>query len=359
MPVPEVPEPVELPPPERVPLVLPPVTTGGIVAGQGRKKIPPQPGLTLPALAVIGKAATRTIATARVPSTFFMTFSFFKTVFVSIRLFVSFPSCPEEIATAVPGLARSVRSRAAVGSRHAQNAGRIGEKSFQRRESMPDASAATRRRRSASLSIWRGRLSVRIGGAGVGARGSVSRGERIEGNPWGTYEEQAPDHRLAARTGGAASALADASGRVAAAEKRGPESRLCLQQPRLLRVVQGDGEHAGGCDSAASVHARRGLSERQRVPVQLLRRSNGHPERLETGGGEAFNASHAFALKRRQSADEFRRESLHGDQERFGRDAGIRTRDPLNPIQVRYQTAPHPDRKAHLNRVGGACQTPR
>ena len=37
-----------------------------------------------------------------------------------------------------------------------------------------------------------------------------------------------------------------------------------------------------------------------------------------------------------------------------GRDAGIRTRDPLNPIQVRYQTAPHPDRNAHLNRVGGA-----
>ena len=29
----------------------------------------------------------------------------------------------------------------------------------------------------------------------------------------------------------------------------------------------------------------------------------------------------------------------------FGRDAGIRTRDPLNPIQVRYQTAPRPDRK--------------
>src|SRR3984893_9054606 len=27
----------------------------------------------------------------------------------------------------------------------------------------------------------------------------------------------------------------------------------------------------------------------------------------------------------------------------FGRDAGIRTRDPLNPIQVRYQTAPRPD----------------
>src|SRR5213596_1622223 len=28
-----------------------------------------------------------------------------------------------------------------------------------------------------------------------------------------------------------------------------------------------------------------------------------------------------------------------------GRDGGIRTRDPLNPIQVRYQTAPRPDRR--------------
>ena len=31
-----------------------------------------------------------------------------------------------------------------------------------------------------------------------------------------------------------------------------------------------------------------------------------------------------------------------------GRDAGIRTRDPLNPIQVRYQTAPRPDRSEAL-----------
>ena len=27
----------------------------------------------------------------------------------------------------------------------------------------------------------------------------------------------------------------------------------------------------------------------------------------------------------------------------FGRDGGIWTHDPLNPIQVRYQTALHPD----------------
>ena len=30
-----------------------------------------------------------------------------------------------------------------------------------------------------------------------------------------------------------------------------------------------------------------------------------------------------------------------------GRDGGIRTRDPLNPIQVRYQAAPRPDRRRH------------
>jgi hypothetical protein len=28
--------------------------------------------------------------------------------------------------------------------------------------------------------------------------------------------------------------------------------------------------------------------------------------------------------------------------EKIGRDGEIRTRDPLNPIQVRYQTAPRP-----------------
>ena len=36
----------------------------------------------------------------------------------------------------------------------------------------------------------------------------------------------------------------------------------------------------------------------------------------------------------------------------FGRDAGIRTRDPLNPIQVRYQTAPRPDRKRAFEQEG-------
>ena len=38
----------------------------------------------------------------------------------------------------------------------------------------------------------------------------------------------------------------------------------------------------------------------------------------------------------------------------FGRDAGIRTRDPLNPIQVRYQTAPRPDRKRRFEQVSSA-----
>jgi hypothetical protein len=30
---------------------------------------------------------------------------------------------------------------------------------------------------------------------------------------------------------------------------------------------------------------------------------------------------------------------------KIGRDGEIRTRDPLNPIQVRYQAALHPDRR--------------
>ncbi len=32
-------------------------------------------------------------------------------------------------------------------------------------------------------------------------------------------------------------------------------------------------------------------------------------------------------------------------EEELGRDGEIRTPDPLNPIQVRYQTAPRPDRE--------------
>src|SRR5664279_3689988 len=42
-----------------------------------------------------------------------------------------------------------------------------------------------------------------------------------------------------------------------------------------------------------------------------------------------------------------------------GRDGGIRTHDPLNPIQVRYQAAPRPDRERHRRVVeaisGGSC----
>jgi hypothetical protein len=124
----EVPEPVELPPPECVPLEPPPVTTGGMVTGQGRKKIPPQPGLTLPALAVIGKAATRTIATARVPSTFFMTFSFFKTVFVSIRFSFSFPSCQWRLQRVCPFC-----RRLPLEAPHARRIARIGPSVLRRR----------------------------------------------------------------------------------------------------------------------------------------------------------------------------------------------------------------------------------
>jgi hypothetical protein len=84
---------------------------GGIWFGQGRKKIPPQPGLTLPALAVIGKAATRTAAIARVPSTFFMTFSFFKTVFVSNRFSFFVSELPNGDCNACARFAARAKSR--------------------------------------------------------------------------------------------------------------------------------------------------------------------------------------------------------------------------------------------------------
>src|SRR5450631_4365144 len=119
VPVPE-PWPVELPPPERVPLGLP-LELGGIEVGQGRRVIPPHPDLMLPALAVIGKAATRTTATARVPSTFFMTFSFFKTVLVSFRFRFVLSDLPMEIATGVPVLRRAP-SVAPFSSRDARRA---------------------------------------------------------------------------------------------------------------------------------------------------------------------------------------------------------------------------------------------
>src|SRR5476649_818801 len=116
VPVPE-PWPVELPP-ERVPLGLP-LELGGIEVGQGRRVIP-HPDLMLPALADIGKAATRTTATARVPSTFFMTFSFFKTVLVSFRFRFVRSELPMEIATGVPVLRRAP-SVAPFSSRNTRN----------------------------------------------------------------------------------------------------------------------------------------------------------------------------------------------------------------------------------------------
>src|SRR5437868_3025005 len=60
---------------------------------------------------------------------------------------------------------------------------------------------------------------------------------------------------------------------------------------------------------------------------------------------------------RNENGDRSRRKSLHGKQ--LSRDGGIRTRDPLNPIQVRYRTALRPvatlnppaaDRTRNLNR---------
>src|ERR1700709_2266929 len=43
-------------------------------------------------------------------------------------------------------------------------------------------------------------------------------------------------------------------------------------------------------------------------------------------------------------------------QDEIGGDAGISTRDPLNPIQVRYQTAPRPDRTFKLSCGEGISQ---
>jgi hypothetical protein len=39
----------------------------------------------------------------------------------------------------------------------------------------------------------------------------------------------------------------------------------------------------------------------------------------------------------------------------IGRDGEIRTRDPLHPMQVRYQAAPRPDRTRMLNRGAARC----
>src|SRR5262245_14714858 len=47
---------------------------------------------------------------------------------------------------------------------------------------------------------------------------------------------------------------------------------------------------------------------------------------------------------------------------RIGRDGEIRTRDPLHPMQVRYQAAPRPDRGGGMlnSRASGCnCGTPR
>jgi hypothetical protein len=103
-------------------------------------------------------------------------------------------------------------------------------------------------------------------------------------------EEQSTDHGLAARPGGAASVLDDASGRIAAAEGRRTQGRLRLQQSGVLRVVQADGPDAGGHHAEAGMRGRPELSERQRMRVQLLQRPK-HSQRLETGRGQALDAS--------------------------------------------------------------------
>jgi hypothetical protein len=90
--------------------------------------------------------------------------------------------------------------------------------------------------------------------------------------------------------GGADSVLDDASGRITATEGRRTQGRLRLQQPGVLRVVQADRPDAGGHDAQAGVRGRPALSQRQRMRVQLLQRPK-HPQRLEAGRGQAFEAS--------------------------------------------------------------------
>ena len=40
----------------------------------------------------------------------------------------------------------------------------------------------------------------------------------------------------------------------------------------------------------------------------------------------------------------------------FGRGGGIRTRDPLHPMQVRYQAALHPDEASSITRDTGSSR---
>jgi hypothetical protein len=56
----------------------------------------------------------------------------------------------------------------------------------------------------------------------------------------------------------------------------------------------------------------------------------------------------------RKEKGQFRRTGLF--PESIGRGGGIRTRDPLHPMQVRYQAAPRPDEAAHYKDTSASLE---
>ena len=85
-------------------------------------------------------------------------------------------------------------------------------------------------------------------------------------------------------------------------------------------------------------------------PLLSLRASSGHPlaelplRFAQVGATSSLPDSHRVAETHAGRTRRRPRGSRPKSFVLFGRDGGIRTRDPLNPIQVRYQAAPRPDR---------------
>src|SRR6266542_5719687 len=91
-----------------------------------------------------------------------------------------------------------------------------------------------------------------------------------------------------------------------------------------------------------------GSSDRRvRKCVRMRSQENSKKRQNAEMGWFAENLSKCSETSRVRSGVIGFREGLRG------RDAGIRTRDPLNPIQVRYQTAPRPDRKGAFEQGNG------
>ena len=74
------------------------------------------------------------------------------------------------------------------------------------------------------------------------------------------------------------------------------------------------------------------------------RRSRAMPQRLQAscGGPPGGPPEHSSRPERKKDLEAFASKSLISLLI-FGRDGGIRTRDPLHPMQVRYQAALRPD----------------